>query len=136
MARFAVVSDTCVIENCRSECGFDVANITILSRWQMACSLHSSRIIGDKPTGMTALTTTADTWMFSAQKYRGRKTATARVVVTSTAFSLRRDVINLFGCCDARAMAACTIAADYAQIMEKSACEGSKANAIVARRAV
>jgi len=60
----------------------------------MACRLNSTRIVGNKPTDMTAFTSTANAWMYSSQKCSRGKTATIRVIVTRAAFNLCRDVIN------------------------------------------
>ena len=89
----------------------------------------SIEIAGDRAesTIVTTFTTISNARMYIRHECRQRKPASAHVIVTLTAFSLCRDVINLFGHCDTRVMAGCTITAHDIQIMYKCASECTKA---------
>ena len=129
MTRGTVTGDTRVrkIRGCheRSIC---VANVAILARWYMR-ERFSVEITGDRAesTIVTTFTTIGNARMYTGHECRQCKTAATHVIVTLTAFSLCRDVIELLGHCDTRVMAGCTITAHDIQIMNKSASECTEA---------
>ena len=102
VARGAVTRDTHVIEGLRRECRVGMTHGTILARMQMVCSLDQIRIGGEEPAYMTPLATAGDVLMKRSKKRcRGKD---SRGVVTDTAITLRRNVINDLGSRDTRGM--------------------------------
>ena len=131
MARCTITGDTRVIKNRSSECYIRMANVTILARRQMAVcfSVKISRVRAELTT-VTTFTTTGNAWMYIGKKCRRSKTAGISVIVALTAFSQRRDMIDLLRQSNTGVMAGCAIAINYSRIMVKSISECSKGGGV------
>ena len=97
MTRLTIPGDTRMSENMRRKGIIRMAEVTILSRWQMACRLHSCRRGRKELTLMTTFTTRSHIRMDTCQKDRVCKTTRGgSVPVTLIALLLCRDMIDLF----------------------------------------